>query len=236
MSRIARIVLEGIPYHITQRSNGRQQVFFDERDYALYLDLLRVYSQEAKLQILAYCVMPNHIHLIAVPARPDSMAAALGRSHADFARHFNLRHRSCGHVWQSRYFSCPLDEVDLWLAMAYVERNPVRARIVERAESFRWSSAAGRLADGHGPDWVELSRWQAEYTRDQWRQVLETSVGEESFGRRLQEASRRGRPLGQESFAHGLEQQAGRPLLPRAVGRPRKQIPEGDQLSLQISV
>jgi putative transposase len=120
--------------------------------------------------------------------------------------------------------------------MAYVERNPVRARIVERAESFRWSSAAGRLGGDRDREWVDFSRWRAEYTRDQWRQVLETSVEEDAFGRRLQEASRRGRPLGQESFAHGLEQLAGRPLLPRAVGRPGKPSPEGDQLSLQIGI
>ena len=108
MSRIARIVLENIPYHVTQRGNGRQRVFFDAQDYRLYLDLLRSYAEDAQLRLWAYCLISNHVHLIAVPECADAMASALGRTHADFARHFNLRGRTCGHVWQAR-FSCPLE-------------------------------------------------------------------------------------------------------------------------------
>jgi putative transposase len=145
MSRIPRIVLENIPYHITQRGNGRQQVFFDPYDYQLYLDLLRRYAEDAQLRLRAYCLMPNHVHLIAAPARPNSMASALGRTHADYARHFNLKRRSCGHAWQARFFSCPLDAAHLWNAMAYVERNPVRARIVDEAGQYPWSSAGPHL-------------------------------------------------------------------------------------------
>ena len=170
MSRIARVVLAGIPYHITQRGNARQQVFFDAQDYALYLDLLQSRSRVTGLRILAYCLMPNHVHLIAVPERADSMAAALGRTHAEFARHFNLRERSCGHVWQARYFSCPLDEPHLWKAMAYVERNPVRAGMTAHCGRYRWSSAPVRL--GLGPDrgLVDLERWREEYSRERgWR-------------------------------------------------------------------
>ncbi|MGA3190447.1 MAG: transposase [Bryobacteraceae bacterium] len=136
MSRIARIVLENIPYHLTQRGNGRQQVFFENQDYRLYLDLLRNYSEDAHLRLWAYCLMPNHVHLIAVPERPEAMASALGRTHADFARHFNLRGRTCGHVWQARFFSCPLESAHLWRAAAYVERNPSRARIVKHPGEY----------------------------------------------------------------------------------------------------
>src|SRR5437660_12169990 len=100
MSRIARIVLEGAPYHITQRGNARQQVFFDDRDCEFYLDLLRAGSASAGLRLLGYCLMPNHVHLIAIPERADSMAAALGRTHADYARYFNFRRRAWRHVWQ----------------------------------------------------------------------------------------------------------------------------------------
>ncbi len=126
MSRIARIILEGVPYHITQRGNGRQQVFFEDRDYILYLDLLRNNCTEERLSIWAYCLMPNHIHLITMPERAAAMAQAMGRTNADFARYYNLRKRSRGHVWQARYHSTPLDASHLWRAMAYVERNPVR--------------------------------------------------------------------------------------------------------------
>jgi putative transposase len=221
MPRIARVVVEGLPYHITQRGNARQQVFFDDRDYELYLDLLRDQAPRTGLRILAYCLMPNHVHLIAVPERGNAMAAALGRTHADFARHFNLRKRACGHVWQARYFSCPLDEVHLWQAIAYVERNPARARMVERAECFPWSSAPVRLGIAPDRGLVDMERWRAEYTRDQWREVLGTSVTEEAFGRRLHEASRRGRPLGGEEFVDELEHRTGRRLHPSPPGRPR---------------
>lgn len=235
MSRIARIALEGIPYHITQRGNGRQQVFFGDRDYSLYFDLLRSYCAEADLRVWAYCFMPNHVHLIAVPHRPNGMAFALGRTHADFARHFNLRRRTCGHVWQARYFSCPLDTAHLWRAMAYVERNPVRARMVEHAEQYPWSSARLHLGLTDGAGFADLTTWQAEYTCQRWRRVLETSVQEEAFGERLQQASRRGRPLAGDDYVQALEQRTGRALHPRSVGRPRKpDTGEGTQLTLEI--
>ncbi len=236
MPRIARVVLERLPYHITQRGNARQQVFFDPQDYRLYLDLLRDRSDTAGLGILAYCLMPNHVHLIAVPERGDSMAAALGRTHASFARYFNLRQRACGHVWQSRYFSCPLDDAHLWAAMAYVERNPVRAGMVERAELFRWSTAGLRLGTRPRDGWVDLRRWGAQYSPEQWRQALASGVAEEAFGRRLQEASRRGRPLGGVDFVRELEGRAGRLLRPLPPGRPRKNRIEENQMGLKIGV
>jgi putative transposase len=212
-------------------------VFFDGADYRLYLDLLRVYSEDAGLRLLAYCLMPNHVHLIAEQDRTKAMASALGRTHADFARHFNLRRRSCGHVWQARYFSCPLDGAHLWRAMAYVERNPVRAGIAGEAAEFPWSSAPARLGSTRAGVVLDLEQWKAEYTREQWRKVLASTVEEESFGRRLQEASRRGRPLGDGSFVEFLEWRAGRRLRPRAVGRPRKvEVEEGEQLSLGIGI
>lgn len=146
MSRISRIHLEGVPYHLTQRGNARQQVFFEDRDYLLYLDLLKHNCREEHLSIWAYCLMPNHIHIVAVPERNTSMAQAMGRTNADFARYHNLRKRACGHVWQARYHSTPLDSSHLWRAMAYVERNPVRARLAACAEEYQWSSARLRAA------------------------------------------------------------------------------------------
>ena len=231
MSRIARIVVEGVPYHITQRGNGRQQVFFDAADYQLYLDLLQRNATDAGLVIWGWCLMPNHVHVVAVPHRPHAMASALGRTHADYARHFNLRKRACGHVWQARYYSCPLEAAHLWQALAYVERNPVRAGIVEQAEHYVWSSARARLAEDSSQ--LELTSWRTEYTAERWRQVLATSVAEEAFGQRLQEASRRGRPLGGPDFAQQLENVTGRTLRPRRVGRPRASQEQG-QLTLKI--
>ncbi len=225
MSRIARIILEGVPYHVTQRGNGRQQVFFEDRDYCLYLDLLRNSCQKERLPIWAYCLMPNHIHLIAVPERETAMAQAMGRTNADFARYYHLRKRSSGHVWQARYHSSPLDERHLWRAMAYVERNPVRAQLAARAEEYEWSSARLRLTGAAGM--VDLTPWRAKYDWPRWQEALRTSIDEEAFGLRLQEASRRGRPLGDEQFVENLEKRCGRRLRAQPVGRPKKAKEEG---------
>jgi putative transposase len=189
MSRIARIVLEGVAYHVTQRGNGRQQVFFEDRDYHLYQDLMRNSCDAAGLRLWAYCLMPNHVHLLVVPERPEAMAKGMARTNAEYARYYNLRNRSCGHVWQARYYSAPLDEGHLWQAMAYIERNPIRARLVERAEEWAWSSAALRKAGGGGI--VDLSVWRVKYDWPRWAEVLRTSVEEEAFGRRLQRRAAR---------------------------------------------
>ena len=237
MSRIARIVLENLPYHITQRGNGRQLVFFDAPDYRLYLDLLRTYAGDAGLRVWAFCLMPNHVHLIGVPERADAMASALGRTHADFARHFNLKNRSCGHMWQARFFSCPLGPTHLWRAMAYVERNPVRAGMVEHAAQYEWSSARAHLGLAKADGFLELAACHTEYTQSQWNEVLDAGTEEEAFRRRLQEASRRGRPLGSDEFVRKLESRAGRELRPLPAGRPRKARAKGDgQLVLDIGI
>ena len=232
MSRIARIVLEDVPFHITQRGNGRQQIFFEDQDYLLYLDMLRLYSQDVDLRLWAYCLMPNHIHLIAVPKRASSMASAMARINSDFARFFNLKRRSCGHVWQARYFSTPLDETHLWRAMAYIERNPVRANLAESAEEYGWSSAQVRKSDENSA-LIDLDPWRQRYDWPRWQNVLRTSIDEEALGLRLMEASRRGRPLGDAEFTDELEKRCGRCLRALPVGRPRKKLDrEEGQLSL----
>jgi putative transposase len=235
VSRIARVILEGVPYHITQRGNGRQRVFFEDRDYTLYLDLLRNNCTEQRLSIWGYCLMPNHIHLITMPERAAAMAQAMGRTNADFARYYNMRKRSCGHVWQARYHSTPLDAPHLWRAMAYVERNPVRAHLAACAEDYEWSSARPRL-EGRG-DMLHLTPWQAKYDGPRWQEALRSSIDEEAFGQRLREASRRGRPLGDEEFVENLEKRCGRRLRARPVGRPKKiSKEEGGQLSFGYGV
>ena len=221
MPRIPRIVADGLPHHVTQRGNARQQVFHSAEDYALYKDLLWRYASRSGVALWAYCLMPNHIHLICVPENKHSLAAALGRTHADYARHFNISARSCGHVWQARYFSCPLEGAHLWQAMAYVERNPVRAGLVTEASDYRWSSVAAHTGLATEA-MLDLSHWQAEYDANRWAQALNTSVEEECLAERIRQATLRGRPLGGEAFVQSLENNTGRRLHPNPPGRPRK--------------
>jgi putative transposase len=224
MSRIARIVAPEVPHHITQRGNGRRDVFFQDRDRLLYLELLGRYAKEYRLGIWAYCLMSNHIHLVATPQRPDSLARALGRTHIDYARYRNIVERGCGHVWQARFFSCPLDETHLWRAMAYTERNPVRAGMVNVADEYRWSSARAHVRDGDETGILDLGVWRQRYDAARWRDVLRGGVDEETLQERLRDATLRGRAMGSEEFIDRLEKQMGRKLRPNPPGRPRKEI------------
>ena len=131
MPRQARVVIPGIAHHITQRGNRRQPVFFCDDDYQYYLDLLGTWTQTNSLAILAYCLMPNHIHLIVRPTDISSMAKSMNEIHRRYTRYINFREKWTGHLWQSRYSSFALSDRHLYHALRYVETNPVRASLVE---------------------------------------------------------------------------------------------------------
>ena len=143
MPRRARVVFAGLPHHITQRGNRGADVFFSDEDRLTYLDWLTEYADRHDVEILAYCLMDNHVHLIAVPAAEPGLQNVMKPLHMRYAQRLNRHNGWVGHVWQGRYYSAPLDEPYLWTATRYVERNPVRAGLVGRAEEFAWSSAAG---------------------------------------------------------------------------------------------
>lgn len=130
MSRIARIVVPGFAHHVTQRGNRRADVFETDDDRHAYLRFLKQYADKHGLAVWAFCLMTNHVHLVVVPEREDSLAKALRDAHTVYAMRFNTRTRLSGHVWQGRFYSCPMDESHLWAAVRYVERNPVRAGTV----------------------------------------------------------------------------------------------------------
>ena len=133
MSRVARIVVPGCPHHVTQRGNNGQDVFFVDDDRRVYLCLLGEQSERFGLTIDGYCLMTNHVHLIATPRETDSLAKAVGRTHWRYTQYVNRLHGRHGHLWQNRFYSCALDDVHFWSAMMYVERNAVRAALVRRA-------------------------------------------------------------------------------------------------------
>jgi len=145
MARLARVVIPGLAHHVTQRGNGRQQVFFSDGDYALYLRLLRDACATARVRCLAFCLMPNHVHVILIPATDDGLRNCLATVHRAYAGRLNSRRHVTGHVWQGRFGSVPMDDAHLYEALRYVLLNPVRARLVLSAASWRWSSARAYL-------------------------------------------------------------------------------------------
>ncbi|MBI4559227.1 MAG: transposase, partial [Candidatus Hydrogenedentes bacterium] len=133
MSRVARIVVPGVYHHITQRGNNGQDVFFVDDDRRVYLALLREQARRFEFRVEGYCLMSNHVHVVGVPEREESLAKAIGRTHFLYTQYVNRRHGRGGHLWQNRFFSCPMDEDYAWHGLAYVELNPVRAGRVRKA-------------------------------------------------------------------------------------------------------
>ena len=146
MARLARLVVPGLPHHVTQRGNRRQQTFFGEDDYAAYLQLMAEWCRERGVDVWAYCLMPNHVHLIAVPQAEDSLARAIGEAHRRSTRRISFREKWRGYLWQGRFASFVLDEPYLLAAARYVELNPLRAGLVADAADWRWSSAGPHLS------------------------------------------------------------------------------------------
>jgi putative transposase len=191
MPRAARLVLPGIPHHVTQRGSRRQPTFFSDTDYTRYLALLRHWCAKSGTTVWAWCLMPNHVHLILVPAREDGLSAALAPAHRRYTWEVNQREGWRGHLWQGRFASFPLDEAHLHACLRYVELNPVRARLVERPEQWRWSSARGHL--GLAPDLLVDPDPARERVED-WHGFLSAGLGEAEHAA-LQAAERSGRLL-----------------------------------------
>ncbi len=222
MPRKPRVVAVGVPHHITQRGNDRQDVFFHPRDREAFLNTFFEHAVQYHLRVWGYCLMSNHVHFIVLPEQPSSLARVIGRTDSDYARYANLLRRGCGHLWQARFYSCPLDGPSAWRALAYVERNPVRAGLVGAAEEYPWSSARVHCGDVDRFGRLDLSAWSEVYTADRWTEVLRAAVEEAEFPERLRRATSLGLPLGTEAFVERMGAAAGRDLRPRAPGRPPK--------------
>jgi putative transposase len=222
MARLARVVAAGVPHHVTQRGNRRQRVFFGEDDYRLYLTLLAEGCRATGVAVWAYCLMPNHVHLIMVPTEADGLRAALGEAHRRYTRHVNFRKGWRGYLWQGRFASFPMDEAYLLACARYVELNPVRAKLVRRARDWPWSSARAHL-DGRGDGVVDVRPLLA--LAPDWPGFLRGGLSEAEH-RAIRAGERTGRPLGSAAFVARLEKRLGRALARRKPGpKPKTEGP-----------
>jgi putative transposase len=218
MARLARLVVPGLPHHVTQRGNRRQQTFFNDDDYAAYIELMADWCEDRSVEVWAYCLMPNHVHLIVMPTSEDGLARAIGEAHRRYTRRINFREKWRGYLWQGRFASFVMDEPHLLAAARYVELNPVRAGLVEDAVQWRWSSAKSHLS-GRDDRLVRVAPLLAMIA--DWRGFLNSAIGEEGL-RDLREHGRTGHPLGDAVFVDRLERTVGRVLRPKSPGRPTK--------------
>jgi putative transposase len=212
-----------MPHHVTQRGNRRQQTFFCADDYRAYLDLMRQWCDKHGLRVWAYCLMPNHVHLIVVPPSEDALCRAIGEVHRRYTRMVNFRQKWRGHLWQGRFASFVMDEPYLMAAARYVERNAIRAKRADRAEDWAYCSARAHVAGRD--DVLAESDWLRERTAGwtcAWGEYLSQS-DDAGIGRRIGRHENTGRPLGDEPFVKKVGALLGRDLLPSKGGRPKKQ-------------
>ena len=215
--KLPRVVVPGYPHHITQRGNRRASIFNEPNDRKVYLDLLGRYAERYCLHIWAYALMTNHVHLVAVPEQEPSLSATIRDAHSGYATYFNRTYPFVGHLWQCRFYSCVLDSGHLRSAVRYVERNPVRAGLVRRAEEYEWSSAAAHCGLRKDPllsDAFPSEDWPCPQDCSRW---LEDEESEEERTR-IRQRTFTGHPSGSRTFVKDLEHLLGRPLSPQKPG------------------
>ena len=235
MARLARVVIPDVAHHVTQRGNRRQPVFFSDDDRRAYLALVAEAAAASQTRSLAWCLMDNHVHLILVPATADGLRATLAEAHRRYSRRVNFREGWRGYLFQGRFASYPMDDAHLMTAVRYVERNPVAAGLVARAEDWRWSSArshvAGRRAGGdpltdvaalgaHVPNWRAMLRHGLE--------AGELGAGAfaaegKTLADGIEARLRTGRPLGAQAWLAAQEAALARPLAQQRRG-PKPQV------------
>jgi REP-associated tyrosine transposase len=214
MPRLARAVVPGFPHHITQRGNRRQQTFFHDEDYALYRALMAEWCHHYRVEIWAYCLMPNHAHLIAVPETSEGLRCAVGEAHRRYTAEVNRREKWVGHLWQGRFSSFVMDDRYLLSAARYVELNPVSAGLVSRAEEYPWSSARAHLF-GRDDGLVTVAPLLSRV--DYWSAFLDAGTPSDAADQ-LRRHEKTGRPLGSDDFIDHLERLLNRVLRPRKSG------------------
>lgn len=214
-----RCAIPGYPHHIRQRGVRKEPLFYDDSDFLVYIRNLKDGCTKHDLRIRAYGLMTNHIHVIGVPKTETSLSKALHAAHTNYSQYFNAKYGFVGHAWQGRPDYSAMDEEHMWNAVRYVERNPVRARMVVRAEDYLWSSAAAHcglrddilLTDDFPPPGI-IVNWS------EWLTIEHTEDDVKAIRRHLST----GRPWGTPEFLRQMEALTGHALLPRKVGRPKK--------------
>ncbi len=209
MARLARVVVPGLPHHVTQRGNGGARVFFSDDDHALYLKLLTAACAAARVRCLAYVLMPNHVHLILVPKDAEGLSKAMSSVHRAYAGVLNARRKKTGHFWQGRFGCVAMDGDHAASALRYVLLNPVRAKLCKKPEQWQWSSARAYLKR-HDDGLTDTADFLQQFP--DIASLLADNPEREMADMLLRRAETIGRPLGSASFLSKLERKLDRPL------------------------
>lgn len=221
MPRIGRVVAVGYPHHVIQKGNNRERVFFKQDDRRLYLSLLKKYSVKWASPVMAYCLMTNHVHLLTKPGSEESLFKMMQGLTLCYTQYINRTYGRTGRLWGSRYHSCIVDhEKYMWAVARYIEQNPVRAGLVEKAEDYHYSSALAHVKGSE--DAVLGDDLFANDSRRDYVLLLRSDISKKEI-ERLRYATKTGRPFGNEGFVVEMENKLGRKLLQLPKGRPRRE-------------
>ena len=220
MPRPLRVIAVGVPYHITQRGNHHQDVFFADEERVRYLRWLIEYSRRYAFDVLAYCLMTNHVHIVGRPNNESALSRTIQMTHSRHTQAINMSQKWSGHLWQGRFFSTMLDERHLFTAVRYVEQNPVRAGMVERPEDYPWSSAASHCGLRDDPVVATDPEWRG--ALQDWSEYLMSTLDAEHLNE-LRTCTSTGKPCGNDEFVARVSAELGSPLQRRQRGRPRSE-------------
>ena len=216
MARLARMIIPGVPHHVTQRGNRREDIFFEPGDQDIYLDLLAAQLQRHEVACWAYCLMPNHVHLILTPSTETGLARAVGEAHRRYTAFVSTRGRWSGHLFQGRFASVAMDEDHLMAAFRYIALNPVKARLAAKPEDWPWSSTTALLA---GMDTPYVTVAPALSRISDFAAVLAPVTQDEALWADVLKAETTGRPVGAKAWIADWENRLGITLSPQKRGR-----------------
>ena len=223
MPRIARITEIDFPHHIVQRGNNRQRIFFDDNDKKKYLDLLRRYSEECSCKINAYCLMPNHIHMILIPLLINALSKMMQKLSLGYTQYINKKYKRTGRLWECRFYSSLIEkEMYLWAACRYIARNPVRAKIVEKIEEYKWSSASARYYYKVEQSNFVAPIWHDNLEKQEYMKFLDQPDNENDLTI-IRKTILKGTPLGSANFIKCISEKLGITIKTKPKGRPRKE-------------
>lgn len=206
-----------MPHHVTQRGTRRQDVFFGADDFKTYLSILQEQCEQEHVDVWSYCLMPNHVHLILVPKSTTGLSRVIGKAHKRYAGLINHRMDWTGHLWQERFYSCPMDESHTLMAIRYVEQNPLRAGLVRRPEEWNWSSASSHI---HGDYDALLSPTPLESRIGDWSEYLQSRLNQDEIDK-MRQFTNKGTPVVGKFLQAQLEDQLGFCLSLPLRGRPK---------------
>lgn len=225
MARLNRITPAGVPVHLIQRGNNRQVVFADESDFKAYLHWLQEYAEKFSVEVHAWCLMTNHVHLLCTSQSDGGISQMMQSIGRQYVRYFNHKYQRTGTLWEGRFKSCLVEaEPYLFELYRYIELNPVRAKMVADAADYVWSSyqinALGRRSNLRTPHALYLALGDDKKTRettyrDLFKEVLSDAVVEE-----IRLALNKGLAVGKDSFKKQIERLNGRRLTAGKRGRP----------------